>query len=105
MKSPRRGSLGLTLSDADGTMSGSSLKASKGVSEEFHLGAGTYTLTETNTGTSPADATISLHRKQALFAVLLDGGVSQGAALNLRLVTPAPSFGQESGAPARDRPR
>ena len=71
--------------------------ASGALATVIFLNTGTYTLRLSNTGSDLVQVSFTIRQKQLVFSEFLDGGVAQGAALNLRLVAPQTGF---SGAPA-----
>ena len=62
-----------------------------------YLDAGVYTLTLNAPGDRPAGASITITRKQTLLSELIVGGVAQGPALAMRLVSPSELLGPDDG--------
>ncbi len=88
--------VGFTLTDANSKIVASSSNTTPNDSFDVFLAGGAYTLTLTNSNHSPAVLPIIIEERGILFSQLLDGGVAQGPAFSLRLVTPVANFGQTS---------
>src|SRR6185312_6109954 len=82
-----------TLLDASGNAISVGPGASTSGSTDVSLASGPYTLIFTNSGPEATDIQFTIRRKVIVFSDLLEGGVAQVAALNLRLVTPQANFG------------
>ena len=97
-----------SLTDARSNVIANSSNATKEGSADVYLTSGSYTLTLANANALPSDVAITILERGILFSQLLDGGVGQGPAFNLRLVTPMTNFGQTtdlfSGPIASDSP-
>lgn len=88
------GRIGFQIEDGSGHV----LTAGPGDSStgelDSYLPAGTYRVVLSNDGTHPLSASFVIIQKANQFSSLLESGVGQGPALNLRLVTPQADFGQ-----------
>ena len=90
-----------SVRDARGNILASRLETSGVDTIEVSLQPGAYRIELTTTASGPSTVELSVRPKKGQGALLLDAGVAQGPALNLRLVTPQANFGQASGDPAR----
>jgi hypothetical protein len=88
--------LSYTLTDTTGKLVASGPQQSSSGTEDLTLGNGVYTLTITNPNGQSVDVPLILFHKVTDFSQLMEGGIAQGAALNLRLVSPQTDFGSSS---------
>jgi hypothetical protein len=83
-----------------GLLDGRGILVASGASiKDVTLKLGQYTLVASNSGTQPSAVTITIRQKSISYSQFLEGGVAQGPAFSLRLVTPEANFGQGSDAP------
>jgi hypothetical protein len=98
-----------TLVDTTGlaiSLSPGASKIGNGDVDQF-LSSGLYSLILTNSGTHPVEVPVTILEKQVLFSQLLESGVAQGSAFNLRLVSAQANFAAEPngvGSPLNPTP-
>jgi methionine-rich copper-binding protein CopC len=88
-----------SVEDGSGNVlaTGPGISASAGVA--CYLEPGAYQVVLTTVGTQPATTSLAIVQRINERSSLLESGVAQGPALNLRLVTPQADFGQGSSTP------
>ena len=85
-----------SVEDSRGNILATGPGASGSASIHVVLQAGVYRLAVSTTGSTPTTIDVTIGRRETQYSSLLDAGVAQGPALNLRLVTPQANFGQFS---------
>jgi methionine-rich copper-binding protein CopC len=94
--SPSSG-VSFTLNDSGGTVLGSGPWVSTNGSVDVTLPEGIDTLVLSNPTGQSVEVPLTILHKESVFSQLMDGGIAQGAALSLRLVTPQANFGASTG--------
>ncbi len=87
-----------SLADSSSDVLASNSTATPQGTANVFLPVGTYSLTLTNAGASSALVPITILERGIEFSQLIDGGVGQGPAFSLRLVTPEAGFGGSNDA-------